>query len=201
MIRHLALVAASATLLAVSGCGPLVQIGGGGKPPTALMTLSAMTPPAAGAPADGAPQIGVAVPVVPGPLQTLRVPVTTSDNSVQYLAGATWADQPNREFQRLLADTLQAKGAAVVSLRTSPAPARTLTGQLVDFGLDVRNPGQPVVRVRYDAELLSRSGGAPRLRRFVASEPVAGQTGPEVAAAQNRAATRVAGDVAGWVAP
>lgn len=200
-MRHRAIVALLAPVVIVAACGPLVQIGGGGKPPTALMTLRATTPPVAGGPADGAAQIGVAVPVVPGPLQTLRLPVTTSDNSVQYLAGATWAEQPNREFQRLLSDTLQASGAAVVSLRTSPAPARTLTGQLIDFGLDVRNPAQPVVRVRYDAELLSRSGAAPRLRRFVASEPAAGQTGPEVAAALNRAANRVAGEVAEWARP
>jgi cholesterol transport system auxiliary component len=188
-------------LLACAGlaaCGPIVQVGGGGKAPAELLTLSATTPPPAGAPRDGAATIGVSVPIVPGPLQTLRLPVAVSDTSIQYLAGASWADQPNKAFQRLLVDTLAGRGAAVVDLRTAPAPAHTVAGVLNQFGLDVRDPARPQVVVRFDAELLSHDGSAPRLMRFTAAEPVASQTPETVAAALNRAANRVAGQVADW---
>ena len=188
--------------LSLAACGPLVQIGGNDKPPVSLLTLSATTPPAAYAgPAPTTASLAVETPAVPLPLQTLRLPVTTSANEVRYLTGATWAEQPNRQFQRLLADTLAAKGVAVVDPRaTRTPPARTLTGTLASFGLDVSDPRNPVVRVRYDAQLgTNRTAPTVMLRRFDAEEPVVAQTPVAVAAALNRAANRVAVDVAAWV--
>jgi cholesterol transport system auxiliary component len=137
-------------------------------------------------------------------LQTTRVPVVSSATEVTYLVGADWAEQPARQFQRVLADTLAAAGQPVVDLRQGAvAPARTLSGTLRDFGLDVRDPAAPVVRVRYDAQLASPRG-APgttvSLRRFDASEPADDKSPVAVAAALNRAANRVAADVAAWVA-
>jgi cholesterol transport system auxiliary component len=188
--------------LVLAGCGPLVQIGSTDKPPVSLLTLSATTPPAPYAgPAATSATVAVEVPAVPLPLQTLRLPVTTSAIEVRYLTGATWAEQPNRQFQRLLADTLAGKGVPVVDPRqTRTPPARTLTGTLSRFGLDVSDPASPVVRVRYDAQLgSSRTAPTVMLRRFDAEEPVAAQTPVAVAAALNRAANRVAVDVAAWV--
>jgi cholesterol transport system auxiliary component len=189
-------------VLALAGCGPLVQIGSTDKPPTSLLTLSATTPPATyTGPAPTSASLAVETPAVPLPLQTLRLPVTTSAIEVRYLTGATWAEQPNRQFQRLLADTLTAKGVPVVDARTTRTPpARTLTGTLMSFGLDVSDPLNPVVRVRYDAQLgTSRTAPTVMLRRFDAMEPVAAQTPVAVAAALNRAANRVAVEVAAWV--
>lgn len=188
--------------LALTSCGPLVQIGGNDKPPTSLLTLSATTPPASYAgPAPTSASLAVETPAVPLTLQTLRLPVTTSAIEVRYLTGATWAEQPNRQFQRLLADTLAAKGLAVVDARaTRTPPARTLSGTLASFGLDVSDPLNPVVRVRYDAQLgTTRTAPTVMLRRFDVEEPVAAQTPVAVAAALNRAANRVAVDVAAWV--
>ena len=127
--------------------------------------------------------------------------MTTSATEVTYLVGAAWAEQPNRQFQRLLADTLTANGLAVVDLRQSGiAPARTLTGTLRDFGLDVRDPGNPVVRVRYDAQLAATRNPAAGvgLRRFEASVPASSQTPTAVAAALNLAANQLAAEVAAW---
>lgn len=189
-------------VLLLAGCGPLVQIGGNDKPPVSLLTLSATTPPASYVgPAPTSASLAVEIPAVPLPLQTLRLPVTTSATEVRYLTGATWAEQPNRQFQRLLADTLAAKGIAVVDPRaTRTPPARTLTGTLGAFGLDVSDPMAPVVRVRYDAQLgTTRTAPTVMLRRFDAVEPVSAQTPVAVAAALNRAANRVALDVASWV--
>lgn len=191
-------------LMALAGCGPIVQIGGNAKPPEALLTLTATAPPRPYAgPTDLATTLGVGVPTVPATLQTLRLPVTGSATEVRYLAGATWAEQPNRQFQRLLADTLTSAGLPTVDQR-QPAvtPARLLTGTLREFGLDVSNPARAVVRIRYDAQLASPRApdGRIGLRRFDAEEAAPDQSPAGVAAALNRAANRVAADVAAWVA-
>jgi cholesterol transport system auxiliary component len=193
----------AATLcLMISGCGPIVQIGGNDKPPASLLTLSATAPPAAAlaTPVKRGDTIAVELPGVPATLQTLRLPVTTSPTQVSYLVGATWAEQPNRQFQRLLADTLSAAGLSVIDNRQSPvAAAHSLTGTLHRFGLDVQDPANPVVRVRFDAQIVNpRAPETVRLRRFDASEPAPDQRPASVAAALNRAANRVAGDVAAW---
>jgi cholesterol transport system auxiliary component len=194
---------AFAAAFALTACGPIVQIGGNAKPPTSLLTLhaTAVPRPYAG-PAQRADTIGIDLPGVPSTLQTLRLPVTTTATEVTYLVGATWAEQPNRQFQRLLADTLAAGGLAVVDIRQSNiAPARTLTGTLRDFGLDVSNPAEPLVRVRFDAQLANpRVPQSLLLRRFEATEPAPDQRPAAVAAALNRAANRMAADITEWAA-
>ncbi len=186
----------------VAGCGPLVQIGGNSPPAASLLTLSATTPPAPYAgPMQANATVSVEIPTVPLTLQTLRLPVTTTAVETTYLVGAAWAEQPNRQFQRLLADTLSAKGVAVIDARQARTPsARSLTGTLGAFGLDVSDPANPVARVRYDAQVSgNRTAPTVMLRRFDAAEPVAEQTPVAVATALNRAANRVALDVAGWI--
>lgn len=195
------ILAALPALLALAACGPLVQIGGNATPPQSLLTLTATAVPRPYAgPVERGATIAVDVPGVPAALQTLRVPVTTTDTEITYLVGAAWAEQPNRQFQRLLADTLTAGGLAVVDVRQSGvAPGRNLTGSLREFGLDVRDPAAPMVRVRYDAQLAGpRASPNVTLRRFEASAPAADQSPVAVAAALNTAANRVAGEVADW---
>jgi cholesterol transport system auxiliary component len=193
---------AAALCLSITGCGPLVQIGGNEKPPASLLTLTATAPPGVPAtvPVNPSETIAVELPGVPATLQTLRLPVTTSPTQVSYLVGATWAEQPNRQFQRLLADTLAASGFSVIDSRQSPiAAAHSLTGNLRSFGLDVQNPGNPVVTVRFDAQIVNpRAPKTIRLRRFDATEPARDQSPAAVAAALNRAANRVAADIAEW---
>lgn len=199
--RHPALFGLVASVLA--GCGPLVQIGGNDKAPVALLTLRTTAAPVpTPAAVDKAATVLVLTPTVPGPLQTLRLPVATGDTQVAYLTGATWAEQPNRQFQQMLADTIAARGIVVLDPRQAPlAQGRTLSGELVEFGLDVRDPAAAVVRVRYDAALAGIGKAAPlSVRRFDAAVPVSSQLPGDVAVALNRAANTVAGDVAAWVA-
>ncbi|MBV8972274.1 MAG: membrane integrity-associated transporter subunit PqiC [Sphingomonadaceae bacterium] len=207
MTRRLLPLLAVAPLLGVAACGPIVQIGGNAKAPASLLALraTAVPQPGAGATTDPHATVLVLVPAVPGMLQTLRQPVITGDTTIEYLTGASWAEQPNREFQRVLADTLQAKGIPVLDPRQSTAAGgRTLSGTLLDFSLDVRSPSAAVVRVRYDAAL---TGTAPKggtasfaVRRFDASAPVTSQLPNDVAIALNTAANQVAAQVADWVA-
>ena len=189
-----------AAAVLIAGCGPLVQIGGNAPSPEALLVLRADAPrPEWSGPAALGDTLAVAVPDVPAELQTLRLPVQVSAAAVQYLAGASWSEQPNRQFQRLLADTLAGAGVAVIDSRGgNVAAARALTGHLREFGLDVR--GAAMVRVRYDAQLAGpRGAGTVALRSFVTEEKVSGQQPAVVAAALNRAANRLAVDVAAWV--
>lgn len=195
---------APVTLLAlpllVAACGPIVQVGGNSPRPDALYTLSAGQPtavPVGTTTIDMARAVTVDTPSMPGALQTLRIPVTVSDTAIQYVKGAQWSEQPNRLFQRVLADTLVHAGIPVVDQRSSgQTGGRRLTGQLMAFGLDVREGRQ--VRVRYDATLAGPDGV--RQRRFEREAPVASADGADVALALNGAANRVAADVAAWVA-
>jgi cholesterol transport system auxiliary component len=189
-----------ALLLALGACGPLVQIGGNAEPPASLLTLRAASLGAPGGAVDPARSLLIAQPSVPGALQTLRLPVTTSDTEVQYLKAATWVEQPSKLFQRLLVDTVSARGGVLVlsERQSDVAAARKLTGQLIDFGLDVR--GATEVRVRYDALLSGADGKPVAARRFEATRPVAGEDPATVGAALNAAANEVAGQVADWVA-
>lgn len=186
--------------LLAAACGPLVQVGGNTQRPDAVYTLSAAPPiavPAGAAPVDMTKAVTIDTPSVPGALQTLRIPVTVSDTAIQYVKGAQWSEQPNRLFQRLLADTLVHSGVAVIDQRSSgQTGGRRLTGQLMAFGLDVRDGRQ--VRVRYDATLAGPEGI--RQRRFEREAPVGSADGADVALALNGAANRVAADVAAWVA-
>lgn len=193
----------AAVVGALAACGPLVQIGGNAKPPASLLALRATAAPMATAITNTDPKatVLVLVPAVPGTLQTLRIPVLTSDTTVEYLTGATWAEQPNREFQHVLADTIAAKGIPVLDPRQATAASgRTLSGTLLDFGLDVRNPANAVVRVRFDAALTGVGKVPFAIRRFDASIAVVSQNPTDVAIALNTAANQVAADVAAWVA-
>ncbi|GEM_PF-712171 len=196
-----ALAATATLLLALSACGPLVQIGGNDKAPAALMTLRATAAPVANTTAyDRSRAVLVQIPAASGALQTLRVPVITSDTQLAYLTGATWAEQPNRQLQRVLADTLEANGVATLDPRAAPlTPGRSLDGTLIECSLDVRDVAHVMARVRYDAALATNSKGPVALRRFDASEPVVSQSPADVAVALNTAANRLAGDVANWV--
>lgn len=199
MMRGMAWVV-SAGLLGLSACGPVVQIGGNAPPPVALYTVTAATPaavPAGTQPVDLGRAVTVATPDVPGALRTLRIPVTVSDTQVQYVKAAVWAEQPNRLFQRLLADSLANGGVAVIDARSAGRQAdRMLSGQLLAFGADVTGD-EPRVRVRYDATLSGPDGL--RQRRFERDVPVGRVEGAEVAAALNIAANALAADVARWV--
>lgn len=185
--------------LMLAACGPIVQIGSNTPRPDSVYTLSAALPtavPAGTAPIDMTSAVTVDTPSMPGALQTLRIPVIISDTAIQYVKNAQWSEQPNRLFQRLLADTLVHTGVAVVDQRSSgQTGGRRLTGQLTAFGLDVREGQQ--VRVRYDATLAGPDGV--RQRRFEREAPVRSADGAGVALALNTAANQVAVDVAAWV--
>ena len=186
-----------AAALLLSGCASLLS---GGKPPEFLLNLVPDNKVAAGTQHSGSPEsaIGVLVPVIPQKLATTRVPVLEDANKISYVVDAKWVENPARLFQQLLSETIAAKSNRLVLSEAQflTSPGTRLAGELVDFGMDART-SQAVVT--YDAVQTSADGTVIRKRRFVATEPVSVIEAQYVGEALNRAANKVATDVAAWV--
>ena len=194
--RFLGLAAAAALLPACSLSGLL---GGGGKAPTTLQTLTpeAVDPGPIQRTVNAGQAVTVGTPTISKELRTTRVPVQLSATDVQYVTGLDWVDTPDKLFQGLLEETIRRTTSRVVldSRQATLDPGLVVTGQLQRFGYDASS-GQ--VTVVYDASLSTEGGTRVENRRFVANAPADG-TGPSVGPALNRAANAVALDVAKWV--
>jgi cholesterol transport system auxiliary component len=197
--RLIRLTGAALALAALAGCVSL----GGGKPPESLLTLSPLTPPAAGSGAVAGREttgraILVQLPDTPAKLDVLRLPVAVSDTELAYLDEAYWVEKPARLFRRLMGETLRAQGQAlVIDNDDTPVLADvTLRGTLLDMDYDPRTSS---VVVRFDA-VRTEAGGKAASRRFEARESGIAAAPGAIGPALNRAANRVAGDVAVWLA-
>lgn len=194
--RNAAPLALSAMLAA---CSLSSLIGGGGKAPPVLYTLTSTAP----APAVAAEQaragdaVTVQVPIVQTELATIRVPVQVTPTQVQYVTDLQWVDTPDQLFQSLLAETIRRTTGRVVldPDQTALDPGLVLTGTLHDFGYDAQ---RGMVVVRYDAALATGGGDSVRSRSFTAEVPADG-TAATVAPALNQAANQVAAQVANWI--
>jgi cholesterol transport system auxiliary component len=183
-----------AAALLLGGC-----LSFGGKVPDQLISLTAQDSAPAGSTATGSLQDALIVldPETDRRIDVQRVPVQIDDATVAYLKDAQWVERPSRQFRRLLAETLRAKGGRLV-LEAGEAQAQgkiTLSGRLVDLGYDARS--QSVV-VRFDA-MRQEAGNGVTTRRFEATVPGVSPNAKSVAPALNRAANDVAKQVADWV--
>ncbi len=190
------LLTASAAALLLSGC-----LSFGGKTPESLLTLStAATPPPANMPRAGttATSLTVLIPNTPQKLRTPRVPVQTGATAIAYVKDAVWVEPPARLFQRLLSETIAARGNRLVLDESQyvTGPGELLSGELTEFGV---NADRMEVVVVYQALRLQRDGNGVIQQRFEAREPVSAIEPALVGAALNSAANKVAGDVAAWV--
>lgn len=172
---------------------------GAADPPPFLLSLTPDTKIASGAVTSG-PKSGALViemPDSPKKINVLRVPVQTEGTGIAYLQDAYWVDKPARLFYNLLSETIAAKNNRLV-LTASQASGNAeiyLAGELVNFDLD--GPSQNVT-VTYDAVKL-KDGAVVEKKRFEATE-YAGSVEPGmVGQAMNRAANKVAADVAEWI--
>lgn len=190
-IRLLPLAAA----LLLGGCISL----GGGKVPDRLITLTAEAAAPAGALGSGsmAEALVVLDPVTDRRLDVQRVPVQVDAANVAYLKDVQWVERPARQFRRLLAETIRARGKRlVVEGADDPAGAReTLSGRLVDLGYDAETSS---IVVRFDALRENRDGRV-EARRFESIVPGVAAKPEQVGPALNRAANDVARQVADWI--
>lgn len=171
-----------------------------GRVPEQLLSLSADSAPPADAQRQGtvATSLTVLVPTVPQKLRTPRIPVQATPTSIAYVADAHWVEAPARLFQRLLSETVAARTNRLVLDESQyiTGPGELLAGELLEFGIDAAS-GQAVVT--YQALRLTGDGATVAQRRFEAREPVGEVNAANAGTALNRAANRVAADVAGWV--
>jgi cholesterol transport system auxiliary component len=172
---------------------------GGAEPPPSLLSLSADQKMSAGAMQSG-PQAGslvVALPAARQKLNTIRVPVQTTSTGIAYLKDAVWVDKPARLFQDLLSETIAAKNNRLVLTATEAGgnAHSYITGELVNFGLD--GPSLTVT-VTYDAVKMTKDKPVEK-KRFEASETVFAAEPIPVGEGLNRAANKVAAEVAEWV--
>jgi cholesterol transport system auxiliary component len=190
---------AVALAAALGGCSLGGLLGGGGKPPVSLVTLTpeAAEPAQIARTAAAGQAVTINVPTVPKELSAVRVPVQVGPTDVQYVTNLTLIDTPDRLFQQLLEETVRRTTSRVVldPGQTSLDPGVTLSGQLQQFGYNA-STGQ--VTVTYDASMSTAGAAKVETRRFTASAPADG-TAPSVGPALNRAANQVALNVAKWI--
>ena len=187
--------AAIVSLLALATAGCL----GGGPTPSQLLTLTPaeMLPPGTTRSSAAGESVAVLTPSVPRALSGTRVPVYVGPTSIQYLVNATWVEQPNELFRRLVSETIAARTGRLVLDPNNFAQAQgvTLSGQLMQFGFD---PARMEVVASYDAAL-SRGQQSLQTQRFEARVPVTAQDAVTIAPALNQAANQVAQQVADWL--
>jgi cholesterol transport system auxiliary component len=190
---------AIALAAALSACSLGGLLGGGGKPPVSLLTLTpeAAEPAQIARSAVAGQAVTINVPTVPKELSEVRVPVQVGPTDVQYVANLQLVDTPDRLFQGLLAETVRRTTSRVVldPGQSNLDPGITVTGQLQRFGYDAAT-GQVIVT--YDASLAAVGATRVETRRFTATAPADG-TAATVGPALNRAANQVALDVAKWI--
>ena len=198
-MRLLLKTSAIALAVSLSGCSLGGLLGGGGKGPATLVTLTpeAAEPATLVRSAAAGQAVTVMVPTVPKELAAVRVPVQVNYVDVQYVTNVQLVDTPDRLFQRLLSETVRRTTNRVVldPNQASLDPGLVVTGMLQRFGYDA---GSGRVVVTYDASLSTGGGNRVETRRFTASAPADG-TAATIPAALNRAANQVSLDVAKWV--
>jgi len=184
---------------ALGGCSLGGLLGGGGKPPVTLQTLTpeAADPGAMTRTANAGQAVTITTPTTAKELKTVRVPVQVNPTNIQYVTNLQWIDTPDRLFQGLVAETVRRTTGRVVldPHQATLDPGLQVSGDLQRFGYDA---GSRQVVVVYDASLSTEGGSRVETRRFTASEPSDG-SGASVGPALNHAANRVALDVAKWI--
>jgi cholesterol transport system auxiliary component len=184
---------------ALGACSLGGLLGGGGKPPTTLQTLTseAADPGRIARTVNAGQAVTIATPSIPKELRTVRVPVQMSPTDIQYVTNLQWVDTPDRLFQDLLAETVRRTTNRVVldAHQTTLDPGLVVTGALQRFGYDA---GSGQVMVVYDGSLSTEGGSHVEARRFTANVPSDGSAA-SVGPALNRAANQVALDVAKWI--
>ena len=183
----------------LSACSLGGMLGGGGKPPTSLVTLTpeAAEPQQLARTAAAGQAVTIATPTVERELGTVRVPVQVTPTDVQYVANLQLVDTPARLFGNLVAETIRRTTNRVVldASQTSLDPGLLVTGELRRFGYDA---SKAQVVVTYDGSLSTAGGNRVETRRFTASAPCDGSAA-SVGPALNHASNEVAGQIAAWI--
>jgi len=171
------------------------------EPPPALLVLTADNNVAAGTIKAGqrADALVVLTPQVPRKLATSRLPVQVTGSSIAYLKNAVWADKPAVLLQQLMSETIAAKNDRLVlnNIDAGGKDREQLSGMLLEFGIQADQSEAVIV---FDA-VQHRAGQPIKKRRFEARESLFEINADDAGEALNKAANRVAEQVADWLAP
>jgi cholesterol transport system auxiliary component len=185
---------AAALVLFAAGCAALP---GGGPDPLDTFELSA--PRAPERPARGGTQILIAEPTALKAIDTQNIVVAPTPASIEYLAGAQWADRLPRVVQDGLVETFQNLGGfAGVG---KPGQGLAIDYQvIVDIrSFEVRVNGTATANVVFSVKLLNdRNGQVRAARDFQATAPVAGAGNEAYVAGLDAAFRQVAGEIVDW---
>lgn len=191
----------AAALLALSlpACSLGGLLGGGGKTPAYLLTLTPQAPASTSTvrAASAAEAITISVPVITEHLRTVRIPVQTGPTAIAYVQDLQWVDTPDQVFHELLSETVtRMTGRIVLDPQQSALdPGLLVSGKLHRMGYDEQ---LGTVVVQYDAQLATAGGTRVESRRFEASAPADG-TAATVGPALQNAANQVAMQFAQWI--
>jgi cholesterol transport system auxiliary component len=189
----------AALAFALSACSLSGLMGGGGKAPTNLLTLTpdAQMPDQIVRSANAGEAVTINTPLIAKELRSVRVPVQVSPTQVAYVTNLQWVDTPDRLFQGLLAETVRRTTGRVVldSRQVALDPGVVIDGELQRFGYDQASGN---VIVRYDAAKAADGGKRIDTRRFEARVPASGDAA-SVGPALNQAANQVALEAANWI--
>lgn len=181
---------------ALTGC-----VNFGAEAPPALLVLTADNNVAEGTIKAGqrADALVILTPQVPRKLATSRLPVQVTGSSIAYLKDAAWADKPAVLLQQLMSETIAAKNDRLVlnNIDAGGKEREQLSGILLEFGIQADQSEAVVV---FDA-VQHKDGQPVNKRRFEARETVLEIEAGEAGEALNKAANRIAVQVADWLAP
>ena len=200
-MRLLTKTAARALSLALSGCAVSGLLGGGGKPPVTLVTLT----PEAREPAQIARSAGA------GQAVTVATPSCPKSSARCVCRSRLRRATSNMSTNLQLVDTpdqaVRGPGRRDGAPHHQPSRARCRTKPTLDPGLTVERRA-PALRLRcvdragrwstYDGSLSTAGGNRVETRRFTATAAADGTSGT-VGPALNRAANQVAHEVAKWI--
>lgn len=129
------------------------------------------------------------------------IAVVPAGNVITVYQGARWSDRAPRLLRDRLLDAFRADGRypALSSDDTQLQAELELAGDLRAFQTEYVG-GQPVVVIRYDAQLVQpRSRRILASRRFEIRQPVDGKAVPQVVLAFGQAADRLSAQLVDWV--
>jgi|GEM_PF-1884439 len=191
--------------LGLAACGPLVEFGNSGPPPSLYALRSATTE-------DETPRalpspLMVATPDPIAELRPPRIAVFTSLTGVSYLPNSRWIDPPSRLMARLLEERLRrASSGMVLSPRQFDVGYDfRLNTRLVGFHVDATG-GEHTARVALEAVLLrtpTKDMPAPQViasARFATERPLRSVQPDHVTETLNAAANEVAAQLIDWIA-
>ena len=198
-MKLLRLAMPAALAFALSACSLGGMLGGGGKTPANLLSLTpqAALPDQIVRSASAGEAVTISTPLIAKELRSVRVPVQVSATQVAYVTDLQWVDTPDRLFQGLLAETVRRTTGRVVldSRQVALDPGVVINGELQRFGYDQASGN---VIVRFDAAKAANGGTRVDTRRFEAQVPASGDAAT-VGPALNQAANQVALEVAQWI--